>query len=278
MPPIRYLIPRVLRHFMPDKAVRFLLLRSWIIRPGLETNQPALAARHYIEELAEAGYSIQGKRILVFGYGGRFAVGCSLLKNGAAQVFLCEKGAPPDDAYNRQLLADFGDLLIEKNGRVVPQGEKLKLVQGDIRELAGQLGTVDIVLSVSVYEHLDDVLGITAALAAVTAPGGIQIHFVDLRDHFFKYPFEMLCYDEKTWRTWLNPTSNHNRYRLDDYRRTFETFFQQVDIKITGREEAAFTRAKARIRPEFLSGDEQKDNVTLIRVVVSGLKNPPGGK
>lgn len=278
MSPIKYLVPRVIRHFMPDKAVRFLLLKSWIIRPGLETNQPALAATHYIEELTEAGYGIKGKRILVFGYGGRFAVGCSLVKNGAAQVILCEKGAPPDDGYNRQLLTDFDDLLVEQDSRVRPKGDQLKLVQGDIRQLAQTIGTVDIVLSVSVYEHLDDVPGITAALAAVTAPDGIQIHFVDLRDHFFKYPFEMLCYDEKTWRTWLNPTSNHNRYRLDDYRRTFETYFNHVDIKITGREETAFNKTKNRIRPEFLSGDETKDNVTLIRVVTSGLKNHPGGK
>ena len=160
MPSLKYLVPRVIRHFMPDQAVRFLLLKSWIIRPGMETNDPARAAEHDVEELRAAGYSLQGKRILVFGYGGRFAVGCALLRAGAAQVILCEKGAPPDSTYNRRLLADFGDYLMEVNGQVLPRGEALKLVQGNIRQLAGRMQPVDIVLSVSVYEHLDDVKGL----------------------------------------------------------------------------------------------------------------------
>jgi len=277
MPSLKYLVPRVIRHFMPDRLVRFLLLRSLIIRPGLETNDPARAAEHYIEALTAAGIALQGKRILVFGYGGRFAVGCALLRAGAASVILCEKGAPPDSAYNRGLLVDFGDFLQEADGQVLPRGQALTLVQGDIRQLAGEMPPADIVLSVSVYEHLDDVEGITAALASLTAPDGIQLHFVDLRDHFFKYPFEMLCYDKKTWTTWLNPTSNHNRYRLGDYRRVFETCFEQVDILVIDSDPEAFLRARSRIRPEFLSGDDKRDATTLIRVLAGKPRQAAGG-
>ena len=259
---------------MPDRLVRFLLLRSLIIRPGMETRDPARAAEHYIEELAAAGVSLEGRRVLVFGYGGRFAVGCALLRAGASSVTLCEKGAPPDDAFNRGLLDEFGDFLQEENGQVLPRGQALSLVQGDIRQLVGQIMPADIVLSVSVYEHLDDVECITAALASLTRPGGAQLHFVDLRDHFFKYPFEMLCYDKKTWYGWLNPTSNHNRYRLGDYRRVFETYFEKVDILVTASEPEAFARARSRIRPEFLSGDDRLDATTLIRVLAA---NPRPG-
>jgi hypothetical protein len=269
MPSLKYLVPRVIRHFMPDRLVRFLLLRSLIIRPGMETNDPARAAEYYIEELKAAGISLQGKRILVFGYGGRFAVGCALLRAGASNVILCEKGAPPDSIYNRRLLAEFGDFLQEQNGQVLPRGEALTLVQGDIRQLAGQIEPADIVLSVSVYEHLEDVEGITAALTSLTATDGIHLHFVDLRDHFFKYPFEMLCYDKNTWTAWLNPTSNHNRYRLGDYRRTFETWFENVDVRVTASELEAFLRTRSRIRPEFLSGNDQLDATTLIRVLAA---------
>ena len=84
---------------------------------------------------------------------------------------------------------------------------------------------MDLVLSTSVYEHLDDVDGITQALAKLTAPDGAQLHFVDLRDHYFKYPFEMLKFSEAVWRNFLNPTSNLNRFRLPDYRRIFEKLF-----------------------------------------------------
>ena len=79
----------------------------------------------------------------------------------------------------------------------------------------------------------------------------------------------MLCYDQSTWTRWLNPTSNHNRYRLGDYRRAFETCFEQVDIRVTASEPQAFQRTRARIRPEFLSGDDQMDATTLIRVLAS---------
>ena len=119
------------------------------------------------------------------------------------------------------------------------------------------------------YEHLDDVEGITHALAGLTKPDGIQIHFVDLHDHFFKYPFEMLRFSESQWRGWLNPSSNHNRYRLWDYRRAFEACFGQVEIEILGSEPEAFQKVQPYIRPEFVSGDLNVDAVTLIQVIAS---------
>jgi hypothetical protein len=104
-----------------------------------------------------------------------------------------------------------------------------------------------------VYEHLDDVEGITRALAALTRAQGLHIHFIDLRDHFFKYPFEMLHYSKAAWYGWLNPSSNHNRYRVWDYRRAFEASFQDVELAVLERDEAGFRAALPRIRPEFVT-------------------------
>ncbi|MFT3892232.1 MAG: hypothetical protein QM730_11415 [Anaerolineales bacterium] len=58
----RYLIPRVLRHFMPESVARFLLKRRWIIRPGLESSDPAAAATRYAETLTGCGESLKGKK------------------------------------------------------------------------------------------------------------------------------------------------------------------------------------------------------------------------
>ena len=127
---------------------------------------------------------------------------------------------------------------------------------------------MDLVISNSVYEHLEDVDGSTRALAAVTRVDGLHIHFVDLRDHFFKYPFEMLHYSEGNWRRWLNPTSNHNRFRLWDYRKIFEKYFGKVDIQVLERDEAKFVKARPEILSEFTSGKLEDDCVTLMRVVV----------
>jgi SAM-dependent methyltransferase len=265
-----YLIPRVIRHFLPERIVRFLLLRSLVIEPGLETRDPQAAVQRYADILAERGDSLKGKRVMVFGYGGRFDLGVGLLEAGADSVVLCEKFAPPDDAHNRQLLPRFETHLRLDGELVRPRSDRITLSEADIREVRPTvLPSVDLVISNSVYEHLDDVEGITRSLAALTRPGGLHIHFVDLRDHFFKYPFEMLTYSKPVWYGWLNPSSNHNRYRLWDYRRVFEAFFSNVEIAVLARDEVNFAKARARIRPEFLSGNVDDDAVTLIRVLAS---------
>ena len=265
---LKYLVPRLARHFLPEKLVRFLLLRGWIIRPGIETSSPAEAAERYKIDLANAGIKMQGKSILIFGYGGRFSLAIELLRLGAAHIILVDKFAPPDDAHNLGLLLLNEQYLKEKQGCVTPRPEWITLIEQDIlsEDVRSAIPKVDILLSSSVFEHLDEVERITESLATLTKADGIQLHYVDLRDHFFKYPFEMLCYSEKFWVGWLNPSSNHNRYRVWDYEKAFETYFFDVNLIITERDEAAFEAIAPRIRPEFMRGDMAEDSVTLIKV------------
>ena len=264
-----YLIPRLVRHFLPEKLVRSLLLRNIIIHPGLETDNPLAAVKRYVEVLSERGLSLQGKRVLVFGYGGRFDIGFDLLKAGAAHVILCDKYAPPDEDHNHRMFASEEKyFLMEKEG-LRPRPEWITLLEADVRDAQAtkQIEPVDFVISSSVYEHLDDVEGITQALAKLTKPDGLHIHYVDLRDHFFKYPFEMLRFSENAWRTWLNPSTNHNRYRLWNYRDAFKACFGRVEIKILTREEEAFRKLLPRIRPEFVSGNLEEDAVGVILLI-----------
>lgn len=266
---LKYLIPRLARHFLPERIVRFLLLRSWIVRPGIETQNPVDAAERYRLELEDENVYLEGKTILIFGYGGRFALGISLLRLGAAHVILSDKFAPPDDTYNLSLLPLNEKYLKAGQGRVTLRPEWITLNENDIRSVANrsEIPQVDIVLSSSVYEHLAEVDEITQSLAALTKPEGIQLHYVDLRDHFFKYPFEMLCYSKKVWYGWLNPSSNHNRFRVWDYRKVFERYFNNVNLVVTERNQTAFEAALPRILPEFLSGNLSEDSVTIIKVI-----------
>jgi SAM-dependent methyltransferase len=270
----RYLVLRLFRHFMPESVARFLLKQRWIIRPGLESSDPVAAATRYAETLSECGEMLVGRRVLVFGYGGRFAVGVELLKLGAAHVVLCDHVESLDRERNLELLPASADYLVVEKDDVKPRSEFITLLHGDItsKAIRSQIAPVDCVLSTSVYEHLDGVEAITRALASLTKPDGIHIHFVDLRDHFFKYPFEMLRFSEGVWRNWLNPSSNHNRYRLWDYRRAFEETLEEVEIEVLAREEGKFLQLKPHIRREFISGKIEDDAVTLIRVVASKPK------
>jgi hypothetical protein len=265
---IKYLFLRLARHFMPEGLARFLLKRRWLIRPGLESSDPSAAVEQYIAGLSAYGKSIQGKRILVFGYGGRFAVGVELLRRGASHVVLCDHFVLLDKERNLELLPAYTDYLLLENGDVKPRAEFITLLHGDIREdaIQKQIPQVDFVLSTSVYEHLDDVDGITRALAKLTDAKGMHLHFVDLRDHYFQLPFEMLSYSESAWKNFLNPTSNLNRFRANDYRKVFNTYFGKTNISVLQRQEDEFRKARARIRPEFLTGNEDVDSITLIHV------------
>jgi SAM-dependent methyltransferase len=254
---IRYLFLRLIRHFMPESFARFLLKHRLIIRPGLESSDPLAAVDQYMKALAQYGKSIKDQRVLVFGYGGRFAVGVELLKQGAAHVVLCDHFVLLDQERNLELLPKYNDYLHVENGEVMPRPEHITLLHGDIRDarLQAEISAVDLVLSTSVYEHLDDVNGITSALARLTAPHGVQIHFVDLRDHYFKYPFAMLAYSESVWR-----------YRLPSYQGIFEKYFGQVKINVLARQENEFTQMRHRVRSEFLTGDLSVDSTTLIQI------------
>jgi SAM-dependent methyltransferase len=270
-----YLVPRFIRHFLPERITRFLLLRNWIIQASLETNDSQFAIKRYVDALEAHGKTIKGKRVMVFGYGGRFDIGVALLEAGADQIVLCEKYAKPDERHNRTLLDKYPTHLFLDRGLVRPNPEHMTLLEADIRTVTPeQCSLVDVVISNSVYEHLDDVDGITKSLAALTRPDGAQVHFIDLRDHYFKYPFEMLKFSKKVWYGWLNPTSNHNRFRLWDYRRVFEKYFGKVAIQILERDESNFEKARPEILPEFISGKLEDDCVTLISVVVlqAGLR------
>lgn len=265
-----YLFLRLVRHFLPEKLTRFLLRRNWIIHPGMESSDPQRAVEQYCRVLNAAGQSLSGRRVLVFGYGGRFDIGVKLLRAGAEHVILCDKFAPPDHRYNVNLLPTARDYLFEDKGKALPDPEWITLYQGDIRDAVNSriFPPADLVLSSSVFEHLpyEELDSITAALAAMTASGGGHIHFVDLRDHFFKYPFEMLTFSSSFWKHWLNPTSNLNRLRLPDYQQLFDAHFKNVNIAILASDPVAFERVQGRVRPEFLTNDPRVQAATLIQI------------
>ncbi len=124
-----YLLPRVIRHFLPEKLVRFLLLRNLIIQAGIETNDPQVAVQRYIDILSERGLSFSGKRVIVFGYGGRFDIGFALLKEGANHVVLCDKYAPPDEAHNQHLFRQEEKYFAPQKDGVRPREEWMTLIE-----------------------------------------------------------------------------------------------------------------------------------------------------
>jgi len=272
MVPIDYLALRLIRRWLPAPVMRFLMRQRWFVRPGLETSAPSAAVDRYQRLLHPARRDWSRSTVFLLGYGGFLGVAVELLRRGAAHVVLYDPFAPLDHARNATLLPQYTHYLLPQGDRVLPHPTFMTLLpaidlDAALRERA--VPPLDLVLSSSVYEHItaEALERTTRTLAQHTAPTGLHLHFIDLRDHFFKYPFQMLTFSEKVWRRWLNPPSNLNRWRLKDYRALFQRHFAEVEIHILERDVTRFRQVRARIRPEFLTRGEATDAVTQIAVV-----------
>ncbi len=266
-----YLSLRVFRRLLPGEWTRRMLDAGVVLKPGLETREPERAAARYLDALEAEGLSVAGREVLVFGYGGGFGVGVELLRAGAASVTLCDRFARPSRRRNTRWVRDAPEYFAPGEGAGQPGGRRLRLLHFDIRDYAeGREPAFDLVLSSSVFEHLDDVEGVTASLARLTRPDGVHLHYIDVRDHYFRLPFEMLTFSETAWRRFLNPGSNLNRLRPWQYEAVFRLSFSQVHLRVVQAETEAFRRAHARIRPEFLSGGETLDAAGVILITASG--------
>lgn len=184
---------------------------------------------------------------------------------------LSEYNLKPDQKFNRSIVFEYSRYLSIKNGKVFPNPYFITLAHADIRTLVKEkkIERVHLILSNSVFEHLDDVSGVLGALSEITLAEGLHLHFIDLRDHYFKYPFEMLCYSENVWHKFLNPNSNLNRLRLWHYESIFKKYFKSVDLSVLDSNINEFNRLKDRVSSEYLYGDQTIDSALRIKVVAS---------
>lgn len=270
---VEYVLLRLARRMMPEALYRFMLKRNILVKAGLESNDPAAAIERYVQALDQHDRTLAGQVVMDFGYGGFLGTAVELLQHGAKHVYLCDKHATLDHRKNATLLESYGDFLRVSEAGIMPNPDTITLIHADLREYLRHSGPlfVDTVLSSSVFEHIhrDEMAATTAALREITTPDGIQAHFIDLRDHFFKYPFQMLYYSQATWERYFNPEVNLNRFRINDYLRVFEANFGRVAWSATEADREAFQTVKERIRPEFRTGDDTIDAVMQIVVIAS---------
>lgn len=253
MIPLDYLVLRLGRRAVPAALMHTILQKGAGLTTGLETREPGAAADLYEAAVAELGLNWHGRRVMIFGYGGKPELGIELLGRGAEEVVLLDPYARPRlDSY--ELHEGSAALQFEPRhlSEYVQAGER-----------------VDLVLSWSVLEHVRDPGATVGNMAAVCRPAGAQVHFVDLRDHVFRYPFEMLCHSERIWNRYLDPPSHLNRIRPWAVESHFKEKFERVTVGIWESDPVAFRRALPRIRSEFLSGNEGVDAATRLRVLAA---------
>jgi SAM-dependent methyltransferase len=267
MMPLDYAALRMARRLMPEAVVAWLRNHRLFLVPGLETRKPAAAVDRYVEYLTRANVRLPGKRVMLLGYGGSFGVGIGLLRRGAKHVTLVDPYVSPSRLENERFLTEAPNYVHEVSGRIEVNEQWLSIQEGEVCQLAQTLEPeFDLVLSSSVLEHVIGLERLLECLRSLTAARGVGLHFVDLRDHFFKYPFEMLCHSDRIWRLLLEPRTRLNRKRLWEYEELFSTHFEQVSIEIINSDPQALAQARLRILPKYLSGDPSRDSACKIAV------------
>jgi len=194
------------------------------------------------------GASLAGLRVLELGPGHTLATGVLFYVHGArsytavdyypiagrdAALYarLREHLAAPvllpvaADAAREQALRRF-DEAVRLSGTEVAFDESKVACRHpvDAAQLPFPDASFDLVFSTASFEHFKDPIAAVRECARVTAPGGLGLHQIDLRDHRdFARPLDFLRFDESEWAKLheLEPFCYTNRLRKSDFERAF---------------------------------------------------------
>ena len=260
---LEYVALRVVRRFFFGERSLHLLgryLPHYRVNVGL--TDPWAVAESYAADLAKVGVSVAGKRILEIGSGASNGPGYALAAMGAARVVCHEPYVRFDVGLDAQNLAGLTVRFPKVKFNVVHRIKDLAVIPD---------GCVDAVVSNSVLEHVADPRGLFSELARVMTPGGVMLHRVDYRDHFFKYPFHFLMFSKFAWKWFLNPGDLH-RWRLDDHLSALAVTGFDTQLLACESDPEAFAQVADRLHPDF----EQRDPAMLAvtKAVLYSLRRP----
>ena len=188
--------------------------------------------------------------MLELGSGRTNSVGYLLAALGAARVICLEPFAELDRAQDEKLLNSIASLRSTTPKKIADRVDRVQSLIG-LRD-----GSVDIVLSSSVLEHVKELETTLGELKRVSRPAGAMLHLVDYRDHFFKYPYHFLQFSRTTWERFLNP-GDLPRWRLADHLVALRTLGFAVEILERRMDPEAFDKIRPHLAREFVPSDPE---------------------
>ena len=262
---LEYTTLRVLRRFLFTEK----RLAAWGSRlPYYRVNQgvtdPSAIADAYAADLGRAAVTIPGKRIIEIGCGSANGAGYALMARGAASVICHEPYARHDVGLDAKHL----EAMVLAHPGVPFSKVRRVTTLADLPDAAA-----DIIVSNSVLEHVADTRALFAELARLLVPGGVMLHRVDYRDHFFKYPFHFLLYPQWVWNWFLNP-GDLPRWRYDDHARGLALAGFDVSALTFTRDAQAFAAVADRLHADFKHRDPDLLNITKATLLC--LRRPGG--
>ena len=254
---VEYVVLRLARCFFFSERV---LKRIGRLVPYYRTNANEVDA-HPVVELYERSLVMSGRHlpanpvILEIGSGATNSVGYALVQSGLsgsdARIMLFEPFAELDDAMDTRQRSGLAPGIAQRVQRV----STLQTIPS---------GSVDLVLSHSVLEHVRDPVSTFGELDRVMAPSGIMLHAVDYRDHFFKYPFHFLLFPKRLWDNWLDP-GDLPRWRLADHLNQLQEAGFRTEILDAQSLPEEFAKVVSRIHPDF---DRADSNVAVTQATL----------
>jgi SAM-dependent methyltransferase len=146
-------------------------------------------------------------------------------------------------------------------------------------------GSFDLVMSAGVLEHVyaKDAQELIRGVSAALKPGGLSVHSINIRDHFYQYdrgvsPKQYLQYPDWMWRLFFeNDVQYINRLQRSDWLRIFET----AGLALVGEEIDAVDLAGlaiAKTYQQYAEKDLACAGLTIVhRMPVSGSDAIAGG-
>ncbi len=200
--------------------------------------------------IEKESYTFKNKVCLELGPGNSYINAYNFLLNGAKKVILVDKYSRYiESKKQKDFLREEKNFIKKKYGIKSIGKQDIKFLEGDLKEL--DLGEkVDLVYSISVFEHIKDVEGIIKKLATIVKKGGVMYHRIDMRDHYnFSNPFLFLKYSKSTWERSLTKegVSYTNRMRYPE----FKDLFEKYGFKILAEEKKKLPIGKVKIHKEF---------------------------
>jgi SAM-dependent methyltransferase len=271
----KYVFMRLARRLLPDSLAYRMLSRDLLPVAAL-----AEVFRTYAALLHDYSMPVRGRVIAECGPGTYNSAAFGLLRMGAAKVFLQEPFLHDQD-YGRwkgrmlELLHELDQDGPPKEPGEAPGAEaKDSLRPEDILGPAAwnrarvdwqscpaqatpcAADSLDLILSHHVLEHIPDIAAVFREQMRVLRPGGRLLHVVDLRDHYFAYPLEMLTFSRFAWERILTSPSRgagfQNRLRADDYEGLLaKAGFREIAWKALQEDGPELERVRPRLHPDF---------------------------
>jgi SAM-dependent methyltransferase len=205
---LEYVTLRIIRRFLFNGDVLDRLgtfIPYWRVNQGRLDPEPIVTA--YQQLARQAGIDLHDRRVVELGCGATNGTGYEWTARFGGHW----TGVEPFALFDQDL-----DATLFANVRM-RQPRASRDNTSRMRDLAGlESSSADIIVSNSVLEHVRDPLALFEQCSRVLVPGGLMLHQVDYRDHFFKYPFHFLTFSKALWDNLLDP-GDLPRFRLDDH-------------------------------------------------------------